>query len=101
MIHLKVRLQLILLDESFRKEVREKLEESGVSWKALIPIKRPNSSDYSIIFAFLGVPSKNLAVGLPFFSQLTLVRTDKNVFEAFDAEIFMVCFQFMFFSPFE
>lgn len=75
----RVSAESLLSDEVYRKEIRAMLEEKASTWKSLIPIKRPDPSAYSIIFGFLGVPSDNLAQKLPFFSQLTLVRTFENL----------------------
>jgi uncharacterized protein (TIGR04141 family) len=76
----RVSAELLMSDQGYRKEIRNKLRPSGATWAKLIPINRPRrASIYSIIYAFLGTRSDGLASGLPFFSQLTLMRTYEDL----------------------
>jgi len=64
-------------DEGFREAMRKHLETVGPSFVPLVPKARPAASDYSVIFAILGSYTGHPGEGLPFFSQLNLVRTQE------------------------
>lgn len=70
----RVSAEALMADKTYRQEIRNKLKPKGTEWVNVVPLQRPRPSLYSIVFAFLGTPSSNLAKGLPFFSQLTLMR---------------------------
>ena len=67
--------EALVSDETFRKAAREKLKGLRSSWEGRITINRPNTSEIEIILAFLGSKSNLPGHELPFFSQVSLVRT--------------------------
>ena len=64
-------------DEGFREGIRKHLEIVDKAFVSLVPEVRPAASDYTVIFAILGSHSGHPGEGLPFFSQLNLVRTQQ------------------------
>jgi uncharacterized protein (TIGR04141 family) len=48
-------------------------------WERRIPADKPDSGDYQVVFAILGVPEEHPKADLPFFCQLNVVRTYEGV----------------------
>lgn len=71
----RVSAEALMADIGYRQEIRKKLNPKGPEWTKLIPKSKPRATSYNIIYVFLGISSVGLAEGLPFFSQLTLMRT--------------------------
>ncbi len=71
----RVSAEAILGDDDFRDQVRAVLSNLNPAWIDRFPKDRPNPSDHEVVFAVLGAQQKNVASGLPFFSQLALSRT--------------------------
>jgi len=72
--------EALLRDEEFRGDARRFLRQIRPAWERRIPVDKPDTRRYSIVFAILGGDEEHPAQRLPFFSQLNLVRT----YEALD-----------------
>ena len=68
----RVSANLLRRDETFRKNLREKFDEIGLS-KNLVPIdsNKVNASNYTITFAIIDKKKRTFVESLPFFSLLT------------------------------
>jgi len=73
--------EALLRDEEFRDDARGFLRQIRPAWERRIPVEKPDTRRYSIVFAILGGDEEHPGQRLPFFSQLNLVRT----YEALDA----------------
>jgi len=71
--------EALLSDEQFRSEVREHLADVGRRWERLVPHNKPDPSHYNVVFAIIGASGANSAIGIPFFSQLNLLRTFESL----------------------
>lgn len=67
--------EALLRDEEFRGDARRFLRKIRISWERRIPVAKPDPGDYCVVFAVLGAEEQHPGGGLPFFSQLNLVRT--------------------------
>lgn len=68
--------QLWLMDRDFRKDVNALLPSSH---KIKDPSKKPNPSEYTIVFAIITKSQKRIDKCLPFFSRLTLRDVAKRL----------------------
>ena len=73
----RVSAEALLGDGQFRTEVRQKLADQNPAWVNRFPDERPDPASHEIVFALLGAKQLRVADGLPFFSQLTLSRTNR------------------------
>jgi len=73
----RVSSEAFIADEDFRKGIRDHLKSIGPTFLSLVPEERPAAANYTVVFAILGTYSGHPADGLPFFSQLNLVRTQE------------------------
>jgi uncharacterized protein (TIGR04141 family) len=73
----RVSSEAFIADEDFRKGMREHLKGLGPTFLSLVPEERPVAANYTVVFAILGSYAGHPADGLPFFSQLNLVRTQE------------------------
>lgn len=71
----RVSAESFVSDETYRKELRKVLRDLNPAWENRIPVSPPDMARYPFELAILGVRGKNFLDELPFFSQLTLVRT--------------------------
>jgi uncharacterized protein (TIGR04141 family) len=67
--------EALLRDADFRRDARRLLREIRPSLQARIPTAKPDPKDYRVVFAILGSDPDDPGEGLPFFSQLNLVRS--------------------------
>ncbi len=70
--------ELFLSDVEFRKKVRDILPSSH---RSLVPITRPESSEYTIVFAI--VSKHGNLIDIPFFSKINLRNAQKRLNGAF------------------
>ncbi|HPH38014.1 MAG TPA: TIGR04141 family sporadically distributed protein [Sediminibacterium sp.] len=77
--------ELLLTDDVFRKKVIEELLPA--SFKKVIPLKKPNASDYSIVFAII-TKQKGAKLTIPFFSKVVL-KQNKKILEAYGYKMFL------------
>lgn len=75
----RVSSEAFVADEEFREGIRKHLQTVAPSFTPLVPKGRPSASDYTVLFAILGGYSGHPGEGLPFFSQLNLVRTREAI----------------------
>lgn len=77
--------QLFLQDPEVRKQVKEEIREKLPSGGFLrhIPDGRPAAADYEVVFAIIAKPQTKWPLSLPFFSQVNLMTTCKQL-EALD-----------------
>jgi uncharacterized protein (TIGR04141 family) len=62
-------------DDEFREKCREQAAVGNAAWVPMIPLARPNTSEYEIVYAILARTTPNWPAAMPFFSQLNLDRT--------------------------
>ncbi len=69
--------EALLRDEEFRADARRFLRRIRPALERRIPLEKPDPGDYRVVFAILGLDShqEHPGEGLPFFSQLNLVRS--------------------------
>ena len=67
--------EALLRDSDFREDARRFLRSIRRSWARRIPVDKPDPGSYRVVFAILGADENHPGEGLPFFSQLNLVRT--------------------------
>jgi uncharacterized protein (TIGR04141 family) len=67
--------EALLRDSDFREDARRFLRGIRPSWARRIPVDKPDPGNYRVVFAILGADENHPGEGLPFFSQLNLVRT--------------------------
>lgn len=70
----RISAEALINDEDFRREVRGHLSEKPSLQKA-IPLLKPVSGNFIVVFAILGANDSQPAKDLPFFSKLNLART--------------------------
>ena len=72
---------LFLQDEQLRNNVRQRLNELGKpALAALVPIDRPNSPDYEVVYAVIAPPVHGIwPPAWPFFSSVNLMHHAKRV----------------------
>jgi uncharacterized protein (TIGR04141 family) len=75
----RVSAEALVSDDQFRNEVRNHLSDVGSRWPGLIPVQRPEASEYKIVIAIIGLPGGRLSPHLPFFSQINLLRTYESL----------------------
>lgn len=68
-------------DGQFRENLREHVHKRNPGLEDLIPLERPQTSEYRIVLGILGMSTDDLQAprGLPFFSQLNLVHTTEFI----------------------
>ncbi len=67
--------EALLRDADFREDARRHLRRIRPSLERRIPVDKPDPGGYCVVFAILGGDEDHPGEGLPFFSQLNLVRT--------------------------
>lgn len=77
--------ELLLLDEDFRKLVINVLSKER-GFRSVVPTKKPNASEYKIIYAIITTQKKKF--NIPFFSKVVL-KNNKKILEAYGYEIFL------------
>jgi uncharacterized protein (TIGR04141 family) len=71
----RIAAEALVGDEDFRQDVRDLLRGLRRGWEDRVPLSRPSTSSYRVVFAVLGVNREHPGEDLPFFSQLNLART--------------------------
>ena len=70
--------EAFLVEDAFREAIRERLSREGFeAFAKLIPIERPEPSEYEIAFAIVDKPFEDWPDSLPFFSKLNLMQRAK------------------------
>ena len=67
--------EAILGDKAFRKAARRKLLHLAPKAHDLIPVNKPQGSDYEVVYLLLGEETSMAKKNLPFFSKVSLSRT--------------------------
>lgn len=73
----RISAEALMEDSGFRQECRRKIAERKPGFEEIIPLDQPDPSRFHIVLGFLGIDNDTLRSpsGLPFFSQLNLVRS--------------------------
>lgn len=78
--------ELFVTDPAFRKELKDKV--IGTAYKKLIPANRPDTKQYSVVYAIIQKKPSDGIFKLPFFSKVSLRRC-KRVLEGYGYNVFL------------
>jgi uncharacterized protein (TIGR04141 family) len=71
--------EAFLRDSQFREDAKGIVAHSRPSLAPLIPLTRPTTSDFEVVYAIIAKSSSSSPLSLPFFSELHLMQASQRL----------------------